>query len=145
MIKNFIKIVLIAAGSTQMIHATKSDHCCSLDLEHGANHLQTAPIVQSASFDTNKVIVKGLLKSVPKTKFVIQFFNNMHPDQGPDATNGNKLVGQITVKTDMCGHASFKATVLCSNAGTFISATATRLCGNRPTDTSEFSSSVEIQ
>lgn len=119
-----------------------------IQLKNGGNHQQAAPHLTSAKLKCKnancETTVKGTLRSARNTRFVVQFFSN--PQNEGSLTNGANFLGQILVKTDSKGRASFEADLPCSNAGTFVSATATRV--NKKghlTDTSEFSRNIQVK
>jgi hypothetical protein len=112
-------------------------------LPRGPNHLQAAPKLTSAKVQGSKTVVIGTLQSICNTCFVIQFFNNP-TNRGNDLTEGLTFLGQKKVRTDKKGTASFTASVLFTDQGTFVSATATRLHEGQLTDTSEFSKNVVV-
>jgi hypothetical protein len=120
--------------------------CCSLSLtahlSSGPNHKQKAPKLTSAEIKDTKTRVKGTLESVKETYFVIQFFNNLQKEG--DITEGNILLGQIKVKTDHSGKASFTAYLPQTAYGSYISATATRQRDGANKDSSEFSKNVKV-
>lgn len=136
----FKKVLLTLIASMGMSFAVSADS----SLSSGPNHEQRAPKLSSASAEEDKTVVKGSLKSVANTHFVIQFFIN---DESHSSDSGEGLVflGQTTIKTDKHGKASFKATIPPTCKGSYISATATRLDNSKLTDTSEFSGTVKAR
>jgi hypothetical protein len=104
------------------------------------NNGQSSPKLSSAKSHDSHTIVKGKLQSVKETRFIIQFFNNEK-----DRPEGQIFLGQVKVKTDSHGKASFKAQLPATERDTFVTATATRLNIHQPTDSSEFSKSVKVK
>lgn len=112
-------------------------------LPDGPNHSQKAPKLTSAKIEDSKTHVKGHLKSVEDTHFIIQFFNNL--EKRDNITEGAVYLGEIRVKTDHHGKVSFKARLPKTADHSYISASATRLDGDTETDTSEFSKNVTVR
>lgn len=113
-------------------------------LPQGPNHLQNPPILTSAISDGSQTTVTGRMVSFCNTQLLIQFFSN--PIDRGTITEGLNFLGEIRVTTNRCGNAVFKATLPCSNSGTFISATATRInSSDEFTDTSEFSRNIVVR
>ena len=139
MLKKFVFIVCVGTAFWQ-IYA--SSHCDE-DLKKGPNHFQAAPVLIEAHVKDGKTFVSGTLKSVKKTRFIIEFFNS--PTNTNPMTEGAVFLGQLKVKTKSGGKAKFCAHLPCTTQGSFVSATATRLCQNEPTDTSPFSLNVVVQ
>ena len=139
MLKKFVFIICIGTTLSQ-IYA--SSHCDE-GLKKGPNHFQAAPVLIEAHVKDGKTYVSGTLKSVKKTRFIIEFFNN--PTNANPITEGAVFLGQLKVKTKSDGRAKFCAQLPCTAQGSFVSATATLLCQNEPTDTSPFSLNVVVQ
>ncbi|HMF37316.1 MAG TPA: Calx-beta domain-containing protein, partial [Isosphaeraceae bacterium] len=107
-----------------------------IDLVDGGNNLQNAPVLTSLTITSTGVVVQGkLLKSMPDTSYLIQFF--LHAP-GNSSSDG-KLLGATTVLTDEKGTASFSVPLAVNiPAGEGVVATATDPGNN----TSEFSAEV---
>jgi len=107
-----------------------------IDLVDGANNLQNPPVLTSLTITSTGVVVQGkLLKSMPDTSYLIQFF--LHAP-GNSSSDG-KLLGATTVLTDEKGNASFSVRLAVNiPAGEGVMATATDPGNN----TSEFSAEV---
>lgn len=107
----------------------------------GPNNFQNFPVLNKALLQAGTLTLKGTLTSVPSNNFLIQFFNNIKKDE-----EGKTLIGQLTVSTNALGEVSFSASFPAVAAGTFITATATRINANEiSTDTSEFSRPIEVK
>lgn len=113
----------------------------ALDADAGPNELLNFPVISSAIFDANGLVLNGTLHSLPSTTFVIQFFANVTTTQlthGPS----EMYLGQQNVTTDADGNAAFTftyASTLLPNGdsplGAFITSTVALESGS----TSEFS------
>jgi CSLREA domain-containing protein len=105
------------------------------DVDTGANNFQNFPVITSARTGATSTTIKGRLNSEVNTPYIVQFFSN------PSSTNeGQQLIGQKIVSTDLSGNVSFTFEPNKSVApGQNITATATRNFFNTPSNTSEFS------
>jgi hypothetical protein len=104
------------------------------DPDTGANNLQNFPVLASATTTGTAATIEGTLNSRPRKTFTIQFFQN------PVLTDeGKTFLGQISVKTNKRGKASFTFLGPAIDRGQPITATATGLDG-----TSEFSDPVSV-
>ena len=104
------------------------------DPDTGANGKQNYPIIASATNSGTATTIKGTLNSKPRKSFTIQFFSN------PVLTDqGKTYLGQINVKTNRRGKASFSFSGPEVDTGQRITATATGAEG-----TSEFSDAVSV-
>ena len=113
---------------------------CLLLVGSAVGGIQQAPILTSATVKDQKTIVKGQIENAQKnTTLIVQIFNNAQ-DRAP-ITEGAFFLGQLTVKTDSKGNASFCEKVPCTAVGSFVSATAT----SEDRGTSEFSPSIPVQ
>jgi hypothetical protein len=99
------------------------------DGDTGPNNLQNFPVLTAGPGGT----VQGTLNSTPNTSFRIEFFSNSACDVSLHG-EGKMFHSAIEVITNGSGNATFAVP-----SGQFITATATRLVGGIPTDTSEFS------
>lgn len=107
------------------------------DPDTGTNNLQNFPKLAFATINTDgSTTISGRLNSRPKRLFIIQFFANANSDD-PD---GEIPLGQLNVRTNRKGNATFKFTttepVVASQT---VTATATNFSTG---DTSEFSAPV---
>ena len=106
----------------------------------GPNDLQNYPVLTTATFYPNRIIVEGTLNSTPNTTFQIEFFANSTFDPSGYG-QGQVELGSIPVTTDGDGNASFSATFMISiSGGQVVSATATDPGNN----TSEFSMDLAV-
>ncbi len=102
--------------------------------------IQEPPKLTSATVKNQKTVVKGQIEHARKnTTLIVQIFNNAQ-NRAP-ITEGAYLLGQLTVKTDSKGNASFCEKFPCTAVGSFVSATAT----SEDRGTSEFSPSIPVQ
>ena len=110
----------------------------ALDADAGANNLQNFPVITGKRSFSNPALVQvwGSLDSKPSQQYLIQIFSSALADPSGYG-EGQQLVGNITVSTDVAGHAEFHLPAkLYATVGSIISATATDLLTG---DTSEFS------
>lgn len=128
----FKKLLVLSALVSAGINAHAALH-------KGPNHEQKAPVLISATTNGSRTLVKGVLKSKQAAAYIIQFFSN--PTNRNPITEGQNFLGQITLKK---GEKCFSASLPCTNAGSFISATATRVEHHELTNTSMFSANVEV-
>jgi hypothetical protein len=117
----------------------------------GANHFQSYPVLTRARLNpAGRIHAKATLTSAPSTTFLVQFFSgtSASPAALPDgtpflATQGDVLLGSVTVATDKQGEA--KVTLNTSSGdlhvGSYMTATATNLATG---DTSELSAALAI-
>ncbi len=99
------------------------------DGDAGANNQQNFPVLTVLPDNNTQVS----LNSTPNSSFRIEFFTNSTCDASQNG-EGKMFRNAVTVVTDGSGNAT--STTL---SGQFLTATATRLVGGIPTDTSEFS------
>lgn len=116
----------------------------SADSNSGPNHWQKAPKLSSAALHGRKTEVKGSLSSEKNTHFAIQFFVNAE-EHSSKSGEGLVFLGQVTVKTDKHGKASFKAKLPFADESSYITATATRLSHSELRDSSRFSNNVKVK
>jgi hypothetical protein len=106
----------------------------SKDQDTGPNNLQNFPVITSAASTGTTTTVAGTLNSKPRKTFTIQLFSN------PLLTNeGKTFFGQVIVKTNRKGKASFSSFGPAVAQNDEITATATGADG-----TSEFSDPVQV-
>lgn len=104
------------------------------DPDTGANNLQNYPIITSATSSGTATTITGTLNSKPRKTFTIQLFSN------PAGTDeGKTFLGQVNVRTNLKGKASFSFLGPAVDTGQLITATATGSGG-----TSEFSDEVAV-
>jgi CSLREA domain-containing protein len=109
----------------------------------GPNHLQSWPVLASASSSGGTTTIMGSLNSTPNRVFVLDFFANDACDPSGNGEGQTFLDPSRTVgPTDAAGNAVFTVTLPVSVAmGQQITATATDSITN---DTSEFSNCVGV-
>jgi hypothetical protein len=93
----------------------------------GPNGLQNFPVLDSSRTGT-KTIIKGSLRSVPETTYIVRFFKNR-----PGEDEGRTFFGKRSVTTDADGIALFTFTLEDPKkvpVGRAITATATDPGGN---------------
>jgi probable HAF family extracellular repeat protein len=132
--------VLVDRGTGNAIHQNSifANGRLGIELRHGGNQNQPAPVVTTAFWNGLLTTVMGSLSGAADTAFTVELFAS--PDDA--AGEGRHFVRSLTVATDADGHASFTTTVVTSNLslGQFATATATDPVGN----TSDFSASVAV-
>jgi hypothetical protein len=106
-----------------------------IELVHGGNHDQAAPVLTSATTDGTSTTITGTLTSTPNTTFTLEFVAD-------DASGtGQRFLGSVQVTTDADGNASFTVTfAVALDPGTMVTATAT----DSANDTSQFSDAVQV-
>ncbi len=105
------------------------------DPDTGANNRQNYPLITSATSSGTATSISGTLNSKPRKTFTIQFFSN------PALTDqGKTFLGQVNVKTNRKGKASFSFLGPAVDTGQQITATATGSEG-----TSEFSEAKVVE
>lgn len=108
------------------------------DADTGPNRLQNFPVLSSAIVAGSQLTITGSLNSEAQKTYLIQFFSCAACGAASRA-QGQTLIGQVTVTTDGSGNASFAPVFpLVVPSGRIMTATATLMNGNTPTDTSEF-------
>ncbi len=128
--------VFVQSGVANGIHQNSifGNGGLGIDLGSGANLNQAAAVLTSVQTSGPGIQVLGTLTSRPKTTFTVEFFAN-----DTNAPSGRVYLGQMKVKTNSAGVASFTSSrfqpPLGANA---ITATATDPSNN----TSEFSNSM---
>jgi hypothetical protein len=109
------------------------------DIDSGPNDLQNFPVLESVVIKKGKTVIKGTLHSTANSTFRLEFFSSVTGDPSGFG-EGKKFLGVKTVSTGAGGNISFTFRVpFVIKAGRVITVTATRLVGDIPTNTSEFS------
>jgi hypothetical protein len=129
--------VLVDQGTGNAIlgNAIFANASLGIELLHGANHDQAAPVITSATTDDTSITVTGTLTSAPNITFTLEFFASDPSDLG------QRFLGSVQVTTDADGNATFTATfAVVLDPGMFLTATATDAANN----TSRFSDPVEL-
>jgi hypothetical protein len=131
-----------SAAIDNLIHANSmnANGDLGISLTNGGNHLQSAPVISSATEDGSNLTIKGTLHGAPSAMFNFDIFVNGvcgHAGQG----QGKTYLGPTSAMTDASGNAMFTA-VLAANTseGLIATATATDSAGN----TSEFSTCAAV-
>jgi uncharacterized repeat protein (TIGR01451 family) len=108
----------------------------------GPNNYQNYPTLSSSQSDGSTITtITGSLNSIANSTFLIQFFASPSAGQGGFG-QGENLIASESVQTDRNGNVTFTVPISAgTDAGQFISATATGPGGN----TSEFSADVQVQ
>jgi hypothetical protein len=133
--------VLVDTGTGDAIlgNAIFTNGHLGIELLHGANHDQPAPVLTAATIDGTSTTVTGTLTSTPNTTFTLEFFAN-HPGEA-SGLEGEVFLGSVVVATDADGNASFTATFgTAVDPDSFLTATATDAANN----TSPFSAAVAV-
>jgi hypothetical protein len=127
-----------ANGNAILGNAVFANGGPGIELLHGANHVQPAPVLTSATTDGTGTTVTGTLTSTPNATFTLEFFAN---DLNDPSGSGERFLGSVVVTTDADGHASFTLTLDAAvNPGWFLTATATDPANN----SSGFSAGFEV-
>jgi Domain of unknown function (DUF4347)/Cadherin-like/Right handed beta helix region len=114
----------------------------ALDADLGANGLQNAPTLASATTTGGAIRITGTLGSAVNTNYRIQFFKAIDSDPSGYGEAG-ELLGSVDVTTDALGNASFNSLFSASVLNTDkITATATRISGIQTFETSEFALNI---
>ncbi|MBI3949375.1 MAG: HYR domain-containing protein [Acidobacteria bacterium] len=114
------------------------------DGDTGANNLQNFPVLTSAISCGGTTTIQGMLNSTANTTFRLEFFSNSVCDPSGFG-EGETFIGLTTVTTDGSGNVSFTVSLSATvSAGEVITATATKLVGGIPGDTSEFSQCISV-
>lgn len=107
------------------------------DIDSGPNNFQNSPVLTGVSSGSNSTTIFGALDGVPFTLYRIEFFFSSQCDASGSG-EGETYIGATTMTTGL-GSSGFSATFnnFVAPAGTYLTATATKLSGSQ--DTSEFS------
>jgi hypothetical protein len=108
------------------------------DPDDGPNRLQNFPFLVAVRDANGNCRIRGVLESAPNTAFRVEFFSNRERDPSGHG-EGETFRGFIMVTTGPDGRVEFESAIA-SDAGPFVSATATDPDGN----TSEFSPQVML-
>jgi hypothetical protein len=129
--------VLVVKGGSNDIqeNSISANADLGIDLQHGANRRQAAPVLTSAVTTGSSITIKGRIKGSANSTFTVEFFAN--PTSGP---SGQTFLGSATVTTGSTGSARFTVPLNATVApGQFITATAT----DSVNDTSRFSKAIQ--
>lgn len=112
------------------------------DADSGPNRIQNYPTLSYAIPVSGGVNIAGSLNSNGTTPYKVEFFHS--PACGQHGYGqGHTYIGSTPVTTDATGNTSFNITLPSSViAGRSVTATATKLGGSTPFETSEFSNCV---
>jgi hypothetical protein len=116
------------------------------DGDDGENGLQNFPVITAATSNGNNVGVTGTLNSVPNQRFRLEIFAG--PDCDPSGNGeGAIFVSAFIINTDENGDSSFNAFSPFDGvpAGYFLTATVSLETSVDTSETSEFSSCVQIE
>jgi hypothetical protein len=131
--------VLVDTGTSDAIlgNAIFANGNQGIELLHGGNHDQAAPVLTSATTDGSRATVTGTLTSAPNSTFTLELFAS----SPGDPSGAERFVGSVQVTTDADGNASFTVTLDSAvDPGWFLTATATDFGNN----TSRLAASVEV-
>jgi hypothetical protein len=111
------------------------------DPDGGANGSQNFPVLSFAIPYGGSENIVGGLNSLGNTAFKIEFFQS--PGCDPSGYGeGHDYIGTINVSTNPSGNATFNTLLPQVPPGFAVTATATRIVGSTPVETSEFSHCV---
>jgi parallel beta-helix repeat protein len=111
------------------------------DSDDAGTTFQNFPVLAGAASDGTQTTVVGTLDSRPNTWFHIELFGTSTPDPSGHG-EGQVYLGSVTVTTDAAGDATFTAPLPPVTPGHWITATASRIAGGVPVETSEFSANL---
>lgn len=117
------------------------------DGDGGANRTQNFPSVFAASSKGGTTKIGGNFNSTPNTSFRLDLFasNNCNAGVPNNFGEGQDYIGSTTIGTDAFGNTAWGFTpVTAVNGGRYITATATKLIGATPAETSEFSQCILV-
>jgi parallel beta-helix repeat protein len=117
--------------------STPNDVC---DADAGANRLQNFPELTLATSDGRSTRISGILHSLPRQVFEIDFFANVTADP-TGFGEGEFFLGTVPMVTDTTCQGTFTAVVPFGTLDLWLTATATDAAGN----TSEFSPALAVQ
>lgn len=111
------------------------------DPDVGPNQFQNYPSVTSLGVSGSNTVISGTFNSNANTSFRLEFFVTPACNAGAPLNHGEgrTFIGGATAFTDGAGNASFSYTFSGVPSGQFVTATATRIIGQTPWETSEFS------
>ncbi len=127
-----------ATGNSILRNYISNNVGLGIDLVNNGNNNQASPALTGVSLGTTTTTISGFLTSVPSQNYRIEFFFNSQCDSSGSGEGENYLggatntpVGFINVTTNLVGVAGFNPTFnnFVAPAGTFLTATATRLSG----------------
>ncbi len=141
--------VLVDTGTGNLIEGNSISGNAHLGIEliHGGNLSQAAPVITSAGTDTsqNVTTVTGTISGLANATYTVDFYVNVNLDPSGYG-EGLFYLGTITVPTDASGHGiimidgSMVALAGAAPPGTYLTATATDPANN----TSQFSAAVLV-
>ena len=145
-------IGVVVSGATTAGNAILSNSIAGnvgggISLLQGANRNQVAPKLTSAKLGGGRITIAGTIRGRRGDVFRIQFFSNAPGD----ATSASRVQGRTLIgfRDITLTGTSAKINAVLSSAGivsgAWISATATRLVGGVPSDTSPFSPGVRAR
>ena len=105
--------------------------------------VQNFPVITSVETDAAEGVVSGTLNSLPGRRYHVELFGTATVD-GSGHGEGQTYLGSAVVSTDAAGNASFTSALAPLTPGHWVTATATRMAGDVPVETSEFSASVVV-
>jgi hypothetical protein len=137
---NVLDGVLIDTGTGNAVlrNAIFANGGQGIELLHGGNNDQPAPVLTAASSGGGVLTVQGTFTGRPSTPYTLEFFANPDPSS---PGQGQRFFASVTVTTDAGGNASFTLSLVIDVApGEFLTATATDPANN----TSAFSPAVAV-
>jgi CSLREA domain-containing protein len=116
-------------GNAVLSNSIFSNNGLGIRLAPGANNDPVSPILVNAIPQANGTLLQGLLAGRANTTFNLQFFSNPVCDAS-NFGEGQNLVSQALVTTDISGTANISTTVQALSGIQFVSATSTDPNGN---------------
>ena len=110
---------------------------------NGGNNGIPAPVITSAQSGAGETEISGTYSGAPNTPYFIQFFSSIMANASGVGDGQNYLLGDLSVKTNSLGNATFSTTISQVPVGYVLTATATKgvLVTN---NTSDFSRAVTV-
>jgi parallel beta-helix repeat protein len=137
---NALDGVLVDTGTGDAIRQNVifANGALAIELRNHGNQDQAAPIPGFAYSGLGSTVVRGTFTGAPDTTFAVDLFAS--PDTG--ASEGEQLLGSLSVTTDASGQAAFRDILPGINlaASQLVTATATDPAGN----TSQFSAGLAV-
>jgi hypothetical protein len=118
--------VAVVSGSENAIQSNSiySNKGLGINLAAGANNNQKSPVLINAIPHSGGTLIQGLLNGLPGTAYTLQFFSNPACDPS-NFGEGQTLLSQTTVTTDISGTANISTTTQALIGTQFISAIST--------------------
>jgi hypothetical protein len=131
-------LIDLGTGNAVLRNAIFANGGQGIELLHGGNNDQPAPVLTSASSAGGVLTVQGTFSGRPATTYTLEFYANGDPSS---PGQGERFFAAVTVTTDAGGNAGFTLSLAIDvPPGAFLTATATDPNDN----TSAFSQPVAV-